>query len=600
MKPLGKPVNNQTKSCDGETTPACVIWDGPNISMDCLGVQICQGDSITPILYNTFKNFCTLLQLSDIKQIDSTCLFDLPTPPDTIVELLNLIIKEVCEQDERVKVLQNKAYLTYSANLPYCLQVKSDQITVTRLPLDEYMETLDLKLCQELQLLAPIQDALDPSSQIYTDLALLQTQISTLCNPVIPQVTQFCTSPNTPIAIASASLVFSQNISYTTTVPHGLSDGDLVNILGLSPNVYNLTSQPVLVTGPNTFIVFVVSATPPLAAATLNPGAFMVPATSIPVEEAYATLEKAFCSFKNYTGTAQELSVAISRDCPDLGNLPRLSNTGTMSSIYGWIDNPVNVGQSLNNLWLTICDMRSAVRNLLRGCCANSPCFSFDIGFRLEPDPAGAFVRIYFQELYTPPLPYFPYYLSNIYDLTRTEPIYTGGAVPSWIGYDFPDIDTVKITLSDGFGLFDWDTGLTPMQVISLPGGYYDLPYPAGFDLSAPVKSVTVSFDYSFTNLITNVTTSGNQVTYTTAIDHVFQVNDKVDVYGVIPSGYNGLNKSIINIPASNQFTVIDTFLGVPYVQNGGVILSYKPNTTERDCNRGRCCCTFSLTNGLY
>jgi hypothetical protein len=608
MKPLGKPVNNQIKSCDGEVNSSCVIWDGPNISMDCLGVQIYQGDSITPIIYNSFKNFCTLLQLADIKQIDSTCIFDLPQPPDTIVELLNLITEKVCEQNNRVKVLENDADLTYSANLPYCLQIKSDQITITRLPLDEYMEVLAAKMCEEIASLEPLKDELDSSapSQIYTDLALLETQIQAVCNPVIPEVMEFCTSPLS-VQIVSANEILPPTlptfVEYVTATPHNLTAGDLIYIQGISPDIYNFQMAPVFsVTSPTSFLMEPVvnpHSPGPIPPASLSGAAYVVPVNSVQVEDAYARLEKAFCSFQNYTGTPQELEVAIARDCPNLGNLPRLSNTGTMNTIYGWIDNPVNVGQSMNNLWLTICDMRSALRGVIRNCCLPAPCFSFDIGFRLEPDPAGAFVRIYFQELYTPPVPYFPYYLSNIYDISRTEPIYTGGAVPSWFAFNFPDLDTVTITLTDGSGIFTFDTGLTPMQLMSLPGGYYDLAYPAGFDLSAPVKSVTVSFDYSYTNLITNVTSAGTQVTYTTAVDHVFQVGDKVDVYGVNPVGYNNTNMTITAVTA-NTFTVTSTFFGAPYVADGGAILSYKTNTTERNCQRCKCCCTFSLTNGLY
>jgi hypothetical protein len=603
MKPLGRPVNNQHQECDNGVTSSCVIWDGPNISMECLGVQIYQGDSITPILYNTFKNFCNLLEISNIKGIDSTCVFDLPSPPDTIAELLNIIIEKVCDENERIDVLENKAELAYSANLPYCMQIISDTITITKLPLDEYLETVSVKLCQEIEQLEPLKDViLDPNSQIYTDLASLDAQITAQCSTVIPNVTQFCTSPNSFIGIASATLIFSQNIQYTTTAPHGLSDGDLVNILGLSPNVYNLTSQPVLVSGPNTFIVFVSSATPPLAPATVNPGAFIVVATSIPVEEAYAKLEKAFCSFVNFTGTPSELQAAILRDCPNMSNLPRLSNSGYMKDIYGWIDNPINAGQSMNNLWLTLCDMRSAVRNILRGCCSSSPCFSFDIGFVLNPDPNNVFVEVIFQQLYTPPLPYPPYYLSYIIDISRTEPIYVGGAVPGWMSFNFPDLETVKITISDGTITYTEDTGLTIMQLMSYPlGTGYILNYPVGFDFTAPMKSVNVSFDYSYTNLITNVTSVGTQVTYTTATDHVFQVGDKVDIYGVTPSGYNLTNAVIVGpMPASNQFTVVSPFYGAAYVIGGGAILSYNPGTTDRNCERGKCCCTFSLTNGLY
>lgn len=603
MKPLGRPVNNQHKECDNGVTSSCVIWDGPNISMECLGIQIYQGDSITPILYNTFKNFCKLLEVSDISGIDSTCVFELPTPPDTIAELLNLIISKVCDQNERVNVLENKVETLYSANLPYCMQIISDTITVTKLPLDEYLETVGLKICEELEQLEPLKDViLDPTSQIYTDLANLEIQITEQCSQEIPNVTQLCLSPNTQFEVVAGIVPADGAIAYYTSIPHDFAIGDLVNVTGLTPDLYNVTQQEVVSISATSFVILNSSVTVPTPAGSPQPfGAFAVKSTSIPVEEAYAQLEKAFCSFRNFTGTPTELQAAILRDCPNLSNLPRLSNSGLMKDIYGWIEYPINVGQSLNNLWLTLCDMRTAIRNILRECCSSSPCFSFDIGFLLNPNPNNLSVEVIFQQVYTPPLPYPPYYLSNIVDISRTEPVYVGGAVPGWMAFNFPDLDTVKITISDGTNIYTEDTGLTIMQLMSYPiGTGYVLNYPSGFDLTAPVKSVNVSFDYTYTNLITNVTSVGTQVTYTTAKDHVFQLNDKVDMYGIIPGGYNLTNATIVGIPAANQFTVTSSFFGAPYVQDGGVILSYNPGTTDRNCERGKCCCTFSLTNGLY
>jgi hypothetical protein len=90
----------------------------------------------------------------------------------------------------------------------------------------------------------------------------------------------------------------------------------------------------------------------------------------VTVDKALTWLELAFCSLRNYTGTQPNLLSAIARDCPNLGNKKRLSNTGNMDSIVGWVDSPSTLADSLNNLWLTICDMRLAAQRVKdSGCC---------------------------------------------------------------------------------------------------------------------------------------------------------------------------------------------------------------------------------------
>lgn len=94
MKPIQKPVNNKVTSCE-DVSSTCVIWDGPALSFACMNIEICKGDSINIALYELFKMMCQLLEKTDISLIDSTCLFDLPSEPDTFEELLNLIIQKL-------------------------------------------------------------------------------------------------------------------------------------------------------------------------------------------------------------------------------------------------------------------------------------------------------------------------------------------------------------------------------------------------------------------------------------------------------------------------------------------------------------------------
>lgn len=83
------------------------------------------------------------------------------------------------------------------------------------------------------------------------------------------------------------------------------------------------------------------------------------------------TLEAAFCELRTATGTASELYLAISRECVGLDTENRLSGPGTMSSIPGWV-NLTDYGtaaDAINNMWLTICDMRAAIKFIQENCC---------------------------------------------------------------------------------------------------------------------------------------------------------------------------------------------------------------------------------------
>lgn len=97
--------------------------------------------------------------------------------------------------------------------------------------------------------------------------------------------------------------------------------------------------------------------------------------TNIPIVDFVEALESEFCLLKTATGNPAAISSAISQQCINLDTLPTLSNsTISMSSLPGWLDagSVNNMAAAVNNLWLTICDMRSAVQNVVTNCCNTS------------------------------------------------------------------------------------------------------------------------------------------------------------------------------------------------------------------------------------
>jgi hypothetical protein len=82
-------------------------------------------------------------------------------------------------------------------------------------------------------------------------------------------------------------------------------------------------------------------------------------------------LENQFCQLQQATGNAPSILNGISYQCPDLNNALQMSGTGIMGTLNGWVTSVSNLAQSITNMWLTICDLRTAVLDIQKNCCPN-------------------------------------------------------------------------------------------------------------------------------------------------------------------------------------------------------------------------------------
>lgn len=108
----------------------------------------------------------------------------------------------------------------------------------------------------------------------------------------------------------------------------------------------------------------------------------------IPIDEVVELLEKQFCEIKSALGTGDKLLQGIGKQPDNLSTLPRLSGSGTMSSIPGWVNQVENVSDSIPNLWLTINDIRGAVKTMQDNCCKVN-CDSIKIDFDVKINDEG-------------------------------------------------------------------------------------------------------------------------------------------------------------------------------------------------------------------
>jgi hypothetical protein len=89
-----------------------------------------------------------------------------------------------------------------------------------------------------------------------------------------------------------------------------------------------------------------------------------VPGTTVPVSTAFSALESKFCQLTSLLGTSAALSTTIGTECAGLDASAQLSDPDfTMSQLPGWVANPTTLSETIQNIWLTICDMRSAIVN---------------------------------------------------------------------------------------------------------------------------------------------------------------------------------------------------------------------------------------------
>ena len=100
----------------------------------------------------------------------------------------------------------------------------------------------------------------------------------------------------------------------------------------------------------------------------------LYPNTSVLVNVFCQNLEQEFCNLRNATGTPVSIISAIQKQCADLDNLPKLAGTGLMGMTPGWVlqSNYSTAADAINNLWLTVCDLRAAVDSILNTCCNDS------------------------------------------------------------------------------------------------------------------------------------------------------------------------------------------------------------------------------------
>jgi hypothetical protein len=103
--------------------------------------------------------------------------------------------------------------------------------------------------------------------------------------------------------------------------------------------------------------------------------------SDIPIETFVEDLETAFCALRTATGNPTQIGIGIAQQCINLDTTPTLNNAGVnYGSLPGWVNagSYSTMADAVNNMWITICDIRTAVQSVITNCC-NPSCADVDI-----------------------------------------------------------------------------------------------------------------------------------------------------------------------------------------------------------------------------
>jgi hypothetical protein len=305
----------------------CVIWQGPNISC----INLCKGDSVSDIVYKLAVELCNiqantvLTEPNGVSLLQLDCLLQLcgasTAPQITTAAVLQLIIDKICCTYSKLNsaITELEIFTGYSVNGNTGGTGSSARSSGSSEPI------LDLPPCL-----------------YYVDPTTFQVVTSLTLSPYVVQ-------------LASAFCAVDAVVKEHTT-----------QIGNLAGRVTTLENAPCCYT-------------PPSVIPFCSYGD-VIANNVTPMEVVVRSLDTEYCILRSTLGSNSELTSAASSQCLNLNSLNALSQAGTMSSIPGWNNTINSFAQSMQNLWLTVCDMRGVI-NDLKNCCGAANCSSFLLGF---------------------------------------------------------------------------------------------------------------------------------------------------------------------------------------------------------------------------
>lgn len=127
----------------------------------------------------------------------------------------------------------------------------------------------------------------------------------------------------------------------------------------------------------------------------VTPSCLLVPGQTTEINALVEALETDFCNIKASLGSSSNITTAVAQQCANLGAANALGSAGTMSQITGWQPVAGTLAYSFQNLWLTVCDLRTAVGQIQQALDLND-CAKFTLDFTVSASNDRAQVYIDF------------------------------------------------------------------------------------------------------------------------------------------------------------------------------------------------------------
>lgn len=280
---------------------------------------------------------------------------------DSVSDIVYKLADELCT----IKAGTDLSDIDFSCILTLCENTPEPQLTIAAV----LQVIIDGICCSVTGLTSITTELTDKTNDLYTEPTL-----------TLPACLQYV-SPETGLPVTT--LVLSQyvlNLASAFCSLKGIVDGHTVQISDHEIRIQTLENAPCCYEPP--------LVTPDCTYGTVTSG---VPTD---MDEMLSSLDSVYCNLVSTLGTNGELSAAGAQQCEFLGSQNALSQPGTMSGLTNWNTTISNFAQSIQNLWITVCDMRAAMASL-KDCCAPD-CSSFLFNYYTTLDTARDVMTFYF------------------------------------------------------------------------------------------------------------------------------------------------------------------------------------------------------------